>query len=472
MDNSTIAAIATPVASGGVGVLRISGSRSREILFHVFRRFSGQPLTPAPDGKSPLTPETIRSHHFYHGYIVERNRLIDEVLVVFMKAPRSYTGEDVVEVHAHSGPVVLQTILELLIRFGARLAEPGEFTRRAFLNGRMDLTQAEAVADIISAQSVQALHAATSQVAGRINREISSIIEPITGLLAEIEASIDFAEGNEVSFSPEPVIQLLRSAVTDPIQNMIDRYDRFAWIKKGPAVALAGIPNVGKSTLLNTLSGRERAIVSATPGTTRDYIEETIVLAGTSFIFTDTAGLRSATQDDVERTGMARTGDVLAESATIIFMVDAASGISREDYLVMATLDPDKMIIVANKTDLPLAQNFGFPVEWQRAFPCVEISALTGEGIDRLVSILVDRHQREQTKLDKDGWVPNLRHKLGLESALKSIASAIQAIEDGFTEEMIAIDLQEAIDQLNRITGYKGSTDVLDDIFSRFCIGK
>ncbi len=471
MENSTIVAIATPVAAGGVGVIRISGPRSREILAHVFRRRPGPRQEEEKTAPEVFSAESMESHRFYHGYIVHNDQPVDEVLVAFMRAPRSYTGEDVVEIHAHSGPFVLRTILQLLLDAGAEMAAPGDFTRRAFMNGKMDLTRAEAVADIIDARSVGALTAAANQVAGKLSEEIGCIKEKISGLLVEMEAAVDFPEQMETASFSDNALGVLRSEVVEKIQSLIDRHDDFSWIRTGVTVALVGLPNVGKSTLLNVILGRDRAIVSPVPGTTRDFIEETVMLEGVPFVFTDTAGLRSLSGDDMERAGIKRTREVLSRAETIIYMVDASAGVSAEDYKVMATIHNSDMIIVANKNDLPEAEKFVFPPEWIKMFPALKISALTGDGVSELRSLLTARY-RERLTMDAGGLIPSLRHKAALEKAFTSVLSAIAAFENGLSEEMIVIDLREAIDHLNEITGDRAGTDLLDRIFGRFCLGK
>jgi len=472
MENSTIAAIATPVAGGGVGVIRISGPRSKEVLFRVFRRFPLAQQIGSKTTNTPLSPKTTRSHRFYHGYIVDNDRLVDEVLMVFMQAPRSYTGEDIVEIHAHGGPVVLKTILHLLVSEGVKLAEPGEFTRRAFLNGKIDLTQAEAVADIIEARSVMALNIAANQVSGKMNREVCFLIEKMAVCLAEIEADIEFSDQTETPVSLKDVRQMLTTEVAAPIQQLIDRHDDLAWIKKGLNIALVGAPMWENPHCLMPILGRERAIVTATPGTTRDFIEESVVLNGLAFVFTDTAGLRSAAGDDVERIGMARTQEVIADADTVVFMVDAEVGVTEEGLKVVESIKHKNMIMVANKIDLLQARSFIFPPEWEESGLAIKISALTGKGLETLKALLVDQHRGRLESEDDTGLIPNLRHKTALEEALKAVLSAITAVENNLTEDVVVIDLRDAIDSMNRILGQNAGMDVLDDIFSRFCVGK
>lgn len=472
MEPKTIAAIATPVASGGVGVVRLSGARSQEVLGRVFRRSPGHQRLEKPADMATIPAAGLASHRFYHGYIVDQARLIDEVLIVLMRAPRSYTGEDVVEIHAHGGPFVLRSILELLIRSGASLAEPGEFTRRAFLNGKIDLTQAEAVADIIAARSTGALNAAVNQASGNLYREISEIRELLGGYLAEMEAAVDFSDQIEAPETLSALVSRLRADVFDPIARLIDCYDRFAWIRSGPTVALVGVPNAGKSTLMNTLLDRERAIVAPTPGTTRDFIEENFFLEGLSVVLTDTAGLRSRATDPVEKIGMERTRTVLARADQVVLVVDAAAGLSEEDEKIMASLDRSKLMVAANKTDLDQAVGFVFPPAWAAAVPVLKISALTGAGVSGLKALLVDRLREQQEICPDEGLVPNLRHKVALEEANQAVTAAVKAIGEGFSEEMVAIDLREAVAALSRIIGDNAGIDLLDTIFSRFCVGK
>lgn len=473
MDNSTIAAIATPLSAGGVGVIRISGTLSLDILLTVFRPYRRPQENDHENNPAFLSASTIHSHRFYHGYIVDNDQLIDEVMVVFMRSPRSYTGEDVVEIQAHSGPLVLRTIMMLLIQSGARMAGPGEFTRRAFLNGKMDLTQAEAVADIIDARTKQALDIAVNQSAGRLKSEICAIKELFVDTLVEIEAAIDFSDKTDGSMPGSEIITALQTGA-DRLKNLIKNHNDFSWRRTGVRVALVGAPNVGKSTLLNTFLGRERAIVAPTPGTTRDFIEETICLEGISFVFTDTAGLRNQTGDELEITGMERTRQVLSDADAVVFMVDASEGISDNDREILDTLCNKNPIIVANKADLSRSSDFLFPSRWAEAFSVLKISALKGGGLDTLKALLVGRFNEQlPTKTDADNnLLPNLRHKQSLDKAFQYVTSALTAHAEKIPEDFIAMDLRAAIDALNEITGHTTGADVLDNIFSRFCIGK
>ncbi|MEW6077544.1 MAG: tRNA uridine-5-carboxymethylaminomethyl(34) synthesis GTPase MnmE [Thermodesulfobacteriota bacterium] len=472
MENTTIAAIATPVAAGGVGVIRVSGPRAMDILVHVFRQIPATGQNGKKTAAVPVIAENLTSHRFYHGFITDGDQPLDEVLVVFMRGPRSYTGEDVVEIHAHSGPLVLRTILQLLLNSGARLAEPGEFTRRAVINGRMDLTQAEAVADIIEARSIQSLSSAVYQATGMMRREIEALLNELTGILAELEAAIDFSDQVPVPVCLADVQRRLKTTVAGPIRRLISRHDEYVWLKTGVTVALAGIPNVGKSTLLNSLLDRPRAIVSAIPGTTRDFIEETVLLEGIPFVFTDTAGLRRSATDEVEKIGIQRTRDILSQADTVVFMVDADTGVLPEELTLLETLKPCNVILVANKGDLPGARTFSFPPEWKEAFPGVIISALTGEGLPVLKEMLVARYRKRLDRQEGDVLIPNLRQKIALEESLEAVSSALGAIDSHYPEDLVAIDLRRAVDALYKVTGRNTGWDVLDDIFNRFCVGK
>ena len=473
MDNSTITAIATPLAAGGVGVIRLSGPLSRDILLKVFRPYLRALEKDAETISEDRSSPSIQSHRFYHGYIVDNGQLIDEVMVVFMLAPRSYTGEDVVEIHAHSGPFVLRTILQLLIQNGARMAGPGEFTRRAFINGKMDLTQAEAIADIIDARSREALNIAVNQAAGKLSLEVAAIKDLFVDILVEIEAAIDFSDQADEPVSRATLLDSL-NAGAGRLHKLIDRYNAFSWQRKGITVALVGAPNVGKSTLLNTLLCRDRAIVSPTPGTTRDFLEETLSLEGLSFVFIDTAGLRSEAGDDLEEIGMERTRHIISGAEAVVFMVDAAEGVSADDREIMTLFSDKYLIIVANKVDLPQADGFAFPSDWTDRYAVVKLSALKGDGLETLKSLLVGRYNDPLSfNADEEGGLlPNLRHMHALEKALLAVKSAQSAIEGNLAEDFIAMDLREMIGALNDITGHATGTDVLDNIFSRFCIGK
>ena len=469
--SSTIAAIATPVARGGVGIIRLSGPQAQPVAATIFS-FSKEGITASQEGSGRKDfAETWLSHKFYHGYIHDGSRIIDEVMLVAMKAPRSYTGEDVVEIQAHSGPLVLKTVLGLLLKNGAELAGPGEFTRRAFLNGKIDLTQAEAVADIIGASSPAALNAATAQIGGQLNGQIKAVSEAIVLSLSDIEASVDFGEQAEEGVAAEKAVAQLKKGALSVIGHLMARHDTLSGIREGFRVVLAGAPNVGKSTLLNTLLGRERALVSPEPGTTRDFIEEPVSLAGATFILTDTAGLREEAESGLEQKGMELTRQMVEEAALVVFVIDAAAGLGDADLALFDLFKEKQVVIVANKTDLLSAVDFVSPEQWQGSSPVVKLSALTGEGVAELQQRLTEFLPRAES-----GWreaaIPNLRHRSLLEAAQVAVLAAVAALEGGLPVDLATIDLRTALEALAEITGESFRPDVLDSVFERFCVGK
>ncbi|MFP4446477.1 MAG: tRNA uridine-5-carboxymethylaminomethyl(34) synthesis GTPase MnmE [Desulfosudaceae bacterium] len=462
---TTIAAIATPIAASGVGVIRVSGPATRQLIPRIFR-FSD------PAG-GPAAPETLAPRRLYHGFIVDGAARLDEVLLAFMPAPRSYTGEDVLEIHAHGSPLILQTILELVLRQGAEMAAPGEFTRRAFLNGKMDLTQAEAVADMISARSRPALAAASDQLAGGLRKQIDNIREVLTERLADLNAAIEFGDSDGAgaeALDPIREKELLRARALAPVENLIARHDSDSQIRSGVRVALIGRPNAGKSTLLNRLLGRERAIVTPTPGTTRDVLEETLVFGGVPFVFSDTAGIHTAAVDEVDRIGMARAREAAQQAEAILFMVDISADLP-SPVVPDLGLDDGRVVVVANKIDRLSGPVEEALVPLGSAWPVVPVSALTGQGLPALQELLAERFAGGVLRHDGRA-VPAPRHRQALLRTAAALRSALAARESGVPDDLVAIDLHEALAALGEITGDGADEAVLDSIFSRFCIGK
>ncbi len=465
MTNSTIAAIATPAGSGGIGIIKISGPDALLIAASVFQKQDGN----KENSQSSIfnSPE---SHRFYYGHITdtENNRVLDEVLLAVMIAPRSYTREDVVEIHAHSGPAVLKSVLELVLSKGAKLAEPGEFTKRAYINGRIDLTQAEAVIDIISAKTDRALEIATAQVRGNMKMQIESIRDSLLHILTEAEAAIDFPDDIEDA-DTDALADILQKQVIDKLNSLISQYENAHFIRDGLKVVIAGRPNVGKSSLMNCLLQKDRAIVTPVPGTTRDLIEESFIIRGINVIISDTAGLHE-TDDIVETIGIKKTHDCIRDSDLVLFTVDMNHPLTGEDYKIYETVHHKELILVINKQDLVRDEfKFDVPASWQ--IPVVETSALNNEGIEALKNMIAE------VCLDKcfeteSAIIPNLRHKNAFEQSLKAALSAVEGIQADIPFELISIDIRESMDLLGEIIGITVREDVLEQIFSRFCIGK
>ncbi len=468
--NDTIAAIATPFGSGGIGVIRISGPDALAIAASFFARTRTS---------LPVAPEDLKTHQVYHGYFQDNGEIIDEILFIPMKGPRSYTAEDVVEIQAHSGAVVLKQILEHLLAGGARMAEPGEFTRRAFLNQRIDLTQAEAVADIINARSTAALKFAAAQNSGVLKHQIQEMRNQLIQVLSLVEVCIDFSddvmdeEGPAESLGTADII-----AVMDRCREFIRQHEEACFLKEGIRLAICGKPNVGKSSLMNRLLSREKSIVTALPGTTRDPIQEAMNMNGIPFVVTDTAGIHD-TDDLVEIIGIERAKDHIRNADLVLFMVEPGTALSEVEFQKMVPRGK-RVLLVVNKIDLAFDRNgnpkTGAPKPPKLPEICnpihrVHISALHNQGLGELREAIMQQCIGDLT-LDGSAVIPNLRHKTALKQVLSSLESARQGIESGRPEETVAIDLKAGIDLLGGITGETASVDILDTIFNNFCIGK
>lgn len=456
--DDTIAAVATPPGPGGIGIVRVSGSLSAVIAGRLF----------APS----LQPASWVSHHLYHGHIVNADgNVLDEGLAVLMRRPRSYTGEDVLELHCHGSPVLLRHVLGQALRCGARLAEPGEFTKRAFLNGRIDLAQAEAVLDVVRARTTAAAARAAQQLTGRLSDHLGTIRTQLVGLKALLETQIDFAE-EDIDVSTERMISTAHACIVT-IQNLIATSAHGMLLRDGLRVAIIGKPNVGKSSLLNALLGVDRAIVTPIAGTTRDSIEEAADFDGVPVILTDTAGLRAAGQAGaVERLGIERTTAKMATSDVLLPVLDASAALDTEDHAMLAATAGVPQVIVLNKSDLPKGLS---DAELEtRAGNClvVAVSAKERSGLEALRRAVVAQ-VRPGNGFDTSGpMLTNLRHRNALEKARESLCLARESMQRSQPADLIAVDVQDAIDYMGEVTGGMTSEDVLDRIFSEFCIGK
>jgi tRNA modification GTPase len=464
MENDTIAAISTPAGRGGIGIIKISGKNAISIATSVFRRSSTKSIP------QPADAGIFDSHRLYYGSIINpENKKVDEVLLSVMPGPNSYTKEDVVEINVHSGLLVLRTILDLVISRGARLAEPGEFTKRAFLNGRVDLTQAEAVIDLINAKSIRALEIANAQSDGGLRQYVQGIIGILTDILVKIEASIDFPEDTGI-IDTEIVISRTENDVVRNLEKLISDYNEGHVLRDGLKIVIAGRPNVGKSSLMNQLLKKERAIVTSVPGTTRDVLEETLIVSGIHTVITDTAGLHES-NDPVEMIGMKKTREIIAGADIILFMIDAVTPFIREDYDIYNIIKERPVIIVVNKIDKASA-DFVLCTEYElENLPAVKISALYNTGIDFLKETIKKLFEN-MTGLYSGDILPNIRQKKALEKGLDSVKSFVHGLKTGLPFELVSIDLKDAIDSLKEVIGLKIKDDLLDQIFSRFCIGK
>lgn len=470
MDRATITAIATPAGSGGIGIIKISGKDAVSIAASIFQ---GSSSSFNKSGDTDPSFSALKSHHLYHGHIVdpEREQILDEVLLSVMLAPRTYTMEDIVEINTHSGHVVLASILSLVLQKGARLAEPGEFTKRAFLNGRIDLTQAEAVIDIINSRTEKSLEIATSQIQGGLKNRVDTIRRVLIDLLTETEAAIDFPDDVGEIMNEAVATEVLENQVIYNLKELVGHYETAHVLRDGLKMVVVGRPNVGKSSLMNRLIQEDRAIVTPFPGTTRDLIEETLDIHGIPVIIADTAGLHK-TEDPVEVIGIQKAYEYIDESDLVLFMVDASCPLSKEEYEIYGKIHDKRLILVINKSDL-VDDDFELnaPDSWKKT-PIVMISALYGIGIDALKDLIAHVSIGEHGLEMRNTIIPNLRHKIALNQGLDASISAFEEIRNGTPFELIAIDLKEAIDSLGEIIGITAKEDVIDQIFSRFCIGK
>ena len=444
--DDTIAAIATPIGEGGIGIVRLSGPQARAIASGLF---SGR----------------LRNRRLVHGRLTDpaTGDTVDEVLAVLMRAPHTYTREDVVEFHGHGGPVPLRRMLALCLRHGARQAEPGEFTLRAFLNGRLDLSQAEAVLDVIQAKTDASLRLAVQGLGGRLSARIAGVREHLLAVLAYLTARIDFPEDDVPADDVRPQLEEARAALT----RLVETADIGIVYRQGLQVAIVGRPNVGKSSLLNRLLREDRAIVTEMPGTTRDTLEEVMNLRGLPLVLTDTAGMNEATADVVEQLGIKRSHEALDRADFVFLVLDASEPLTARDRELIAAVVERPALAILNKCDLPA--RLGAPDVPLRS---VAVSARTGEGMDELESAVLDAVTHSAVTTSDDALVSNVRHKEALERALQHVESAIAGLSRGVTEDLVAIDLTGALSALGEITGESVTEDLLDAIFSRFCIGK
>ncbi len=470
MNRSTIAAICTPRGFGGVGIVKLSGPDAVRISRVLFRSKNSR-LT--PEETDPAWESTFKSHRLRYGVVVhpEDGSRIDEVLLAIMRAPKTYTGEDVVEINAHAGPVVLNNILEAVLKQGALLAAPGEFTRRAFLNGRIDLTQAEAVIDLINAKTTASADMANAQMAGQMRLEIERIGENVKRLIAINEARIDFPEDIETGGQVAEEITELKTGILDPLQKLIDRFQEGRIFRDGLKLAVVGRPNVGKSSLMNCLVREDRAIVTDIPGTTRDVVEDFINIRGIPVLIVDTAGLQK-TENPVEIIGIEKTLRNIENADLILFVVEEGRGIQAEDFKIFKKVKDKPLFIVINKRDLEkVDRRTSIPPEWS-VYKSLRVSALHGEGLDFLEDAIYDFVAGgEQAEKEVD-FAPNLRQKNLIAKSLTAAEAALKSVEREDPGELTALDLAECLSGLDEILGRHLKEDILGRIFSQFCIGK
>lgn len=454
----TIAAISTAMNNSGIGIIRISGEDAFAIIKKIFIPYRNKNL------------DEITSHTVHYGTIMDGEKVIDEVLVLIMKAPHTYTREDTVEIDCHGGMYVLQKTLELVLQNGARPAEPGEFTKRAFMNGRIDLTQAEAVIDVINAENEFALKSAVTQLKGSVSeivrRERAVLLEQI----AYIEAALDDPEHIEMEGYGETLLPVLDQVLSE-IQDLIEHADDGRIIKEGVKTVILGKPNVGKSSLLNALSGRERAIVTDIAGTTRDAIEESIRLNDVTLNMIDTAGIRD-TEDLIERIGVDKAREYAKDADLIIFIIDVSRPLDENDFEILSLIRRRKAIVLLNKQDLSKEADLGRIDKELEGIPVIETSITNKEGIDELSAVVKEMFYSRQISFNDQVYITNIRQKNALIEAAESLQKARQSILDGMSEDFFTIDMMDAYASLGSVIGEAIEDDLADEIFSKFCMGK
>ncbi len=454
MLDDTIAAIATPLGEGGLAVVRLSGSAALIIADRSF----------VPSGKSSVKPSQAPTHTIHYGKIVQRGRIIDEVLLAVMRAPRTMTREDVVEITCHGGLLPAKMVLDTVLESGARMAMPGEFTKRAFLNGRLDLAQAEAVADLISARTELALTAANEQLAGKLSQRINALRDDMIKILAHVEAHIDFPDEDIAPDTKTQLLQRLENAVGF-MDELLRTANEGQILRRGIRAAIVGRPNVGKSSLLNQLLGHDRAIVSAIPGTTRDTIEETANIRGLPVVFVDTAGLRDSA-DEIEIEGIRRSRATLAKAELILHVLDNSDSLTAADEIYLAEFSVKKRILVRNKIDL--AKKLLLPNDLKT----VDVCCLSGKGIENLKDAIKELVWVGEIRAEMLQVMINSRHQDALRRAKAGTQHTIDALQENITLELAAMDLRIAVNAVGEIVGKTTTEDLLDSIFSQFCIGK
>ena len=455
----TIAAIATPIGQAGIGIVRISGSRAGEIAGRIFR--------PKRHDKR------FQSHRLYLGHLIDPSSrcMIDEVLLTFMRSPHSYTTEDVIEINSHSGYLLLSRTLQIVLNEGARLAKPGEFTFRAFINGRIDLTQAEAVIDLINSKSDRGLELSSRQIKGQFKEEIDGLRKKVVEIIAQTEVAIDFPEGEYGIISRGETANWIERELFEPIQKIIGTYSqRKIWVD-GINTVIVGRVNAGKSSLLNRLLNEERAIVTSIPGTTRDIIESTIHIQGLPIRLMDTAGFRKV-EGEVEKIGIHLTEQKLADADLSLILIDQSRYLNQDDLNIIAKSQKKKGLIIINKIDLPSKLDKEKLRRASNNLPMARISALTGEGIENLRGIIRDQVITGDMDTPSSHLAPNLRHMTALKDASQHIEKAAFNIREELPMEIIAMDLNSGREALGEITGETTHEEILDKIFSEFCLGK
>ena len=455
---TTIAAISTAMSASGIGIVRMSGPESMDVISRIYRSKNG--------GKNI---KEVKSHTIHYGYIFDGEEVVDEVLVMVMRAPRTYTGEDTVEIDCHGGVYAMKKVLETVLRNGAQIAEPGEFTKRAFLNGRLDLSQAEAVMDVIQAKSAVALKSSLQQLKGSVLRAIKEIRSSILYQIAFIESALDDPEHISLEGYPEKLRKIVDEEY-EKVETLLKSADDGRMIQEGIKTVILGKPNAGKSSLLNFLVGEDRAIVTDIAGTTRDTLEEYISLHGISLRIVDTAGIRE-TEDVVEKIGVGKAKKMAEDADLILYVVDSSLPLDENDREIMGLLGGRKSIVIYNKTDLESAVDIK-KLKEKTGSPVIPVSVVEETGITELEETIKKMFFRGEISFDDEVYITNARHKTALEEALESLKMVRESIETGMSEDFFSIDLMSAYESLGKIVGESVGEDLVNEIFSRFCVGK
>lgn len=463
MRTDTIAAIATAMTNSGIGIVRISGEEAFTVIDKIYK---------SKKGNKKLSQE--KSHTIHYGYICDGEKVIDEVMVLIMKAPNSYTTEDTVEIDCHGGTLVMKRILETVIKYGARPAEPGEFTKRAFLNGRIDLSQAESVIDVINAKNNFALESSIHQLQGKVKEKIKEIRGKVIHEIAFIESALDDPEHFSMEGYGETLMDVIKEVSTE-VESLLAASENGELLKEGINTVIIGKPNAGKSSLMNVLLGRERAIVTDIAGTTRDVLEEQINLNGITLNIVDTAGIRD-TEDIVEKIGVDKAKKYLLNANLIIYVVDSSTDLDENDEEIISMLLDRKAVILLNKSDLSQVTTEEelkkVLSEKQIEKPIISISAKEQTGIDKLENIIKEMFFKGEISFNDEICITNVRQKSALQSALESFRLVQQSIEAGMPEDFYSIDLMNAYEELGSIIGEAVGEDLVNEIFSKFCMGK
>lgn len=453
---NTIAAISTAPGIGGIGIIRISGDECFDIIKKIFR------------SKQKIDISDIKGYTIKHGYIYDNNTIIDEVLVSFFKAPNSYTRENVCEINSHGGAYVVRKILEICLKNGADLAEPGEFTKRAFLNGRIDLSQAEAVIDIINSKSDKEAKNSINQLEGYLSERIKKIREILMEIMIEIEVTIDYPEYDIDEVSNNKAYLALEK-VKNELEELLKSFDNGKIIKEGINIALIGKPNVGKSSLLNYILKEDRAIVTDIEGTTRDIIQESIVIDGIPVNIVDTAGIRNAT-NEVEKIGIKKSKKMAEEADLVIAIIDSSKKLDKEDEQILAILENKKSIVALNKIDLENKQTTNKDI--QGNFKVIEISVKNSIGVEDIYKEISRLFNLSEINLDNSSIITNVRHKNLISKSIDKTIKAINATENNLPIDIVAIYIKDIMEELGQITGETAGEEIIKEIFAKFCLGK